>query len=84
MNTRDIFESCGEFAGLSDDNKELLDKIMNIKTPMDFDDDFVTDTELQTLESELDRMATHIPQANSFKEIILMLPAVRATKINFI
>ena len=84
MNPKQIFDSCDELREFNADCKELLDKLMGIKTPMSFDDDFATDAELQALEDELDRMAMQIPQAVNIKNIILRLPAVRATKINFI
>lgn len=84
MNPKYIFDNCDELREFDVDCKELLDKIMTIKTPMSFDDDFATDAELQALEDELDRMAVQMPQAVNIKDIILKLPAVRATKINFI
>jgi len=84
MNPKQIFDNCDELREFNADCKELLDKLMAIKTPMSFDDDFATDAELQALEDELDRMAAQIPQAVNIKQIILNLPAVRATKINFI
>lgn len=84
MDPRQVFDDCEEFERFNENSKILLDKIMNIKTPTAFDDEFATDEELEVLTSELDRMAEGIPQVTSIKNIIARLPAVRVNKINFI
>lgn len=83
MNIKRIFDNCNtleEFGAF----KVLLNKIMTIKTPMYFDDDFASEEELVELENELDRIAELIPIAFSFKRAIITLPAIRSTKVNFI
>lgn len=84
MNVRKIFDGCEEIKGFDPNAKTLLDKIMNIKTPMGFDDEFATDEELQTLEEELDRGHSYAPQILNVKRVISKLPAIRSFKVNFI
>jgi hypothetical protein len=79
MNLQNFFEVIPEAQTMADDMKELLNKLMEIDSPMDFDDDFATDEELEALESALDTLEIGLPEANQFKTHIVNAKAIQAS-----
>ena len=53
--------------------KELLDKIMTLKNPMDFDDEFATDEQLDALEDALDGQEGKMPMIIKFIDTLSSL-----------
>lgn len=64
--------------------RELLDKLMAIDNPMDFDDDFATDEELEALESALDNLEIGLPEAIQFKQHMVTARAIQTSTTKFI
>jgi len=69
-----IFDNLTEITEVEQECNLLLEKITNIKTPMKFDDNFATDSQLDDLENYLDSLSSGNMEANSFKNIINSLP----------
>ena len=79
-----LFSSCPEIGGFSGGCQALLEKLMAITSPMDFDNDFANDEELDSLEQELDRMDIKSPNVESFKQIVVALKEKKARGFIFI
>jgi hypothetical protein len=84
VNIELLFNNCPEVAGFSEGCQALLEKLMTITSPMDFNNDFASDEELDRLEQELDRLDTKNPNVESFKKIVVDLKEKKANGFIFI
>lgn len=80
MNVEEFFNSLVEINSLSAEQRELIDKMMSLETPMSFDDDFATDEELDALENIMDAAEREAPSYITLKEVISQLPAQISNK----
>ena len=79
-----FYDDCLEIGGFSEQNGILLDKIMNISNPMDFNDDFANDEELDNLEQELDRVYSRDQNIDGFRGIFEDLKPIKSSFVTFI
>jgi hypothetical protein len=84
VNVEELFESLGESNSSTEEQTELLNKIMELETPLDFDDDFATEEELDLLESTLDNELIFIPTCNIVKRTLEDAIAIISTQEGFI
>lgn len=84
MDLQHFFEILPETQVMGEREQELLSKIMAITNPMDFDDSFATDEELEALETSLDALEVGLPEAAQFKAQIAVSKAVQSSVTEFI
>ncbi len=84
VNIGRLFDSCPEIPGFQEKHEVLLENILSISNPMDFDKDFASDDELDELELAIDRLGINNPNTGKFKKIIDNLKAKRAFTSVFI
>lgn len=84
MDISKVFEACQEIEPFSENAKELLKRIMAISSPMDFDNEFATDEQLEFLVSELNRFNTFSRISQTLQSVIRHLPAVKTSSDIFI
>lgn len=78
MNVRRIFEDLPEVQHISDEQTELLDRIMALDNPINFNEEFVSDEELDALEDALDGAEREVPHQILLKTAIFGAPAIMA------
>jgi cob(I)alamin adenosyltransferase len=83
MDIEKVFEDLPEGYCFDKDKEELLNKLMDIKNPMELPDE-ITDEQLEELENEMDRIETVMPSINKFKELTRKAKAIETTKPVFI
>lgn len=85
MNIEDFFNSLIETqVSLTAEQRQLIDTMMELNSPMAFDDDFATDEELDALEDAMDRAECEVPSCVNLKNVISSLPARKSNKDDFI
>ncbi|MFA5048332.1 MAG: hypothetical protein WC516_04915 [Patescibacteria group bacterium] len=84
MKIDQIFENVPESTDFNIEAQELLNKIMAIKNPMDFDDDFATDIQLEALEDEMDRLESRMSKLLKFIDTLKKIKASESNKPTFI
>jgi hypothetical protein len=84
MNVNKFFEALVHIDTFNEESLKLLENIMNIDSPMKFDDDFASDENLDKLELELDRVNRVAPQVNLFKNAINRLEPCKTDGTIFI
>lgn len=83
MNVSNLFENVSDVS-VNNELQDLLNRIMAITNPMDFDDDFATDEQLEALEDEMDRLESRMPELLKFLEAIKKTKASETTTLVFI
>lgn len=83
MNVSNLFENVSD-ASVNNELQNLLNRIMAITNPMDFDDDFATDAQLEALEDEMDRLESRMPELLKFLEAVKKTKASETTTLVFI
>lgn len=83
-NIEKLFEDIPEHIIFDPALQELLDKIMAITNPMDFNDDFATDAQLEALENEMDRLESRMPELQKFLRLVKNVKATEMDKPSFI
>ena len=83
-NIEKLFEDIPESIIFNPELQILLDKILAIKNPMDFDDDFAADAQLEALEDEMDRLESRMPELERFVETVKKIKASEIDKPSFI
>lgn len=83
-NIDELFEDLPEKYAFSPELQGLLDNIMSIKNPMDFDESFATNEQLDALEDELDRLESRMPELHKVIAIIRNTKATESDKPSFI
>lgn len=68
MNLIQLYDELPTTEGMSAEQIELLSRIMNLKSPTDFN--FATDAEMDALEDSLDRSERQVPQSIRFKQLV--------------
>lgn len=84
INIDNFYENCLAIDDITKKANILLEKILNIKNPMKFDDNFASEEDLESLEKMLDNTYSRNLSLNNFKEIFKELKPVKALRINFI
>lgn len=76
----DFFNQLDEHEGV---NEELLNRIMTIKSPMDFKDNFATDEELDDLIRDMEQESRQESKVEEFKKTIVEIsPSI--SPVNYI
>lgn len=75
MDIERLFESLPEIQTISNEQRQLLDRLMALENPVDFDDEFATDEELDALEDALDQSEREAPHHIQLKNHILRIRA---------
>ncbi|MGW8177895.1 MAG: hypothetical protein ACWGQW_03760 [bacterium] len=78
MNVRRIFEELPEVQHITDEQRELLNRLMNLDNPVNFDENFASDEELDALEDALDLTEREVPHHIILKTAIFNAPAKMA------
>lgn len=84
MNIDKLFENLPDEADFNPELQDLLNRIIAITNPMDFDNDFATDEQLEALENEMDRLETKMPELLKFIDAIKKMKASESTAPIFI
>ena len=82
LNVEAVFELCKEEEGFDPEKKKLLDRLLTIKSPMNFD--FATDEELDALVEEMDREAAKGERSQTLRNVLLSARARRSRRRGFI
>lgn len=78
MDIRSLFNSLRESPPFSEESQNLLERIMELDNPVDFNEEFASDEELDRLEDELDAREQEAPAIKKFKTITISLPSKKA------
>lgn len=84
MNIDKLFENLPDEVDFNPELQDLLDRIMALTNPMDFDDDFATDEQLEALEDEMDRLEAKLPELLKFMDAVKKMKASESTAPIFI
>lgn len=84
VNVGKIFEQCVAIEGFNENCHELLDRVMELSSPMMFDDDFASDADLDRLVAELDRFNRRSREADALRRAVESLPAHQTNRFVFI
>lgn len=84
INIEKIFNTCKEVKGFDQKNVELLNNILSIKSPIDFDNRFATDEELEFLLLEMKHEDLRKPNMEKLKEMICSMKPTKSTQVGFI
>jgi hypothetical protein len=84
INIDKMYKNCSMTPGFTQEDQDLLDKMLTISTPMDFNDDFASNEDLDRLEKLLDNSDIINADVLKFKKIIIDLKARQALKSVFI
>jgi hypothetical protein len=71
MNLVQLYEELPTICGISEEQKSLLLRIMNLENPINFN--FATDEEMDALEDALDRAEREGPHCRRLKELTFNL-----------
>jgi len=75
MNIQRLFEEMPEVQSMTEEQHELLDRIMNLDNPINFNGDFASDEDLDGLENALDQSEREVPHQIQLKTTILSVCA---------
>jgi len=84
INIDEIFEGCLQTQEFDKDSAELLEKVLSIKSPMKFDEQFASDDHLDLLLSEMERMDIRKPHMEKLKNLIHSIKPSRSLQLKFI
>ena len=76
-NMTKIFEELTAINPLSSKSLELLNKMMNIDSPMNFTNEFASEKDLERLEEEIGRLYTISSLSKKLKNIIRILKPIK-------
>lgn len=84
MDLQEFFDDLPEAEILGEELQELLTRLIAITNPMDFNDDFATDEQLEALENSLDNLEIGMPVANQLKGQVINSRAIQTSIATFI
>lgn len=70
MDIRRIWRRLSDTVIITEEQRELLERIMTLQNPVEFDEEFATDEQLDALEDALDRAEVEVPHQIQLKQII--------------
>ena len=78
MDIQRLFEEMPEVQSMTEEQRELLNRIMTLDNPINFNGEFASDEELDALENALDQTEREVPHQIQLKTLILSAPAKMA------
>ena len=84
MEIKNVFENIAEYAGPPQETIDFMNKIMEIKSPMEFTTEFAGDDELDVLEDFLISCCARLPNIRNTINRVSKLSATSAAFVDFI
>lgn len=84
INMKELFDICESASEPSQRSIKILNDILSIKSPMDFNEQFATDEELETLISEMECEDLKMLEMRKFKTMFRYAKPKRSDQMRFI
>jgi hypothetical protein len=69
---------------MTEEQRDLLQRIIAVNSPIEFDEEFATDDDMDALEDALDAQEIDIPHYHSLKNLVANAPAKASDGDEFI